>query len=179
MVNPKKKNQNDLLSKIVQWRLNWSLFLLKIFLKNFLYSTETSAHGFKNFFGADRLLKKIFWGCILLSSISYCIYQVVLIITLFFKFNVLTSLKIAYEAPTYYPAVVICNLNAYDGNVAREHMNRILIEKNISLYNYEPVDYVDIAADFFKSTFETEALRGQFDLYYNGFYLNQMLISCR
>lgn len=88
-------------------------------------------------------------------------------------------MKIVYEAPTNFPAVVICNLNAYDGYVSREEMEKILQEKNISKYNYEPIDYVDFAADFFKSTFQANALKGQFDLYYNGFYLEQMLISCR
>ncbi|RNA26752.1 amiloride-sensitive sodium channel subunit beta [Brachionus plicatilis] len=83
------------------------------------------------------------------------------------------------STPACYPAVVICNLNAYDGKIAREDMNRILTEKNISLESYEPIDFVDIAADYFKSTFQTESLKGQFDLYYNGFFLSQMLISCR
>lgn len=91
----------------------------------------------------------------------------------------MTSLKVVYEAPTDFPAVVICNLNAYDGDVAREEMENILFEKNISKYNYEPIDYVDNAADYFKSTFQAKALKGQFDLYFNGFYLSQMLISCQ
>jgi hypothetical protein len=40
------------------------------------------------------------------------------------------------------------------------------------------MDYTDLANNQFKSYFEYLSLSGSFDLYYNGFYLSQMLISC-
>lgn len=102
-----------------------------------------------------------------------------MVLTQFFQFNVVTSLRAVYEAPADFPAVVFCNLNAYNGDFAREDMENILNDKNISKENYEPIDFVDKGVDHFKSTFKARSLKGLFDLYYSGFYLNEMLISCR
>ncbi|RNA13293.1 acid-sensing ion channel 5 [Brachionus plicatilis] len=151
----------------------------EFFDKIILWASSTSAHGVKNVFQSDLLLKKIMWSVILVSSVSYCFYQVVLVVTLFFRFNVITSLKAVYEAPTSYPAVAFCNLNAYNGPFVRDNMKEILEKKNISQDNYEPIDFVDNGVDHFKSTFEIEALKGQFNLHFSGFYLYEMLISCR
>lgn len=84
-----------------------------------------------------------------------------------------------YEAPTDYPAVAFCNLNAYNGQYVRGIMSEILKEKNISQHLYEPIDFVDHGVDHFKSTFEEGALNGQIDLKYTGFFLDEMLFSCR
>ncbi|CAF0748556.1 unnamed protein product [Brachionus calyciflorus] len=157
----KTKKRKAILEIITQWALS------------------TTAHGFGNIARAESIILKIIWSVFLITSIAYCTYQIVLFIIQFAQFNVITSSKIVYEEPTNFPSVVICNLNAYDGNVARGHMDEILSEKNISQQNYEPVDFVDSAADYFKSTFEARALKNDFDLYYNGFYLSQMLFSCR
>lgn len=98
----------------------------------------------------------------------------------YYSHDTVSSSKLIYEAPTNFPAVVICNLNAYDGDIAREAMNEILISKNITQENSKKaIDFVEIASENFKSFFEAEALENNFDLYFNGFYLSQMLISCK
>ncbi|CAF0804354.1 unnamed protein product [Brachionus calyciflorus] len=67
----------------------------------------------------------------------------------------------------------ICNLNAYDGIIPRADMDDILSEKNISQQNYEAVDFVDMAADYFKSSIQARALRDDIDLYLSGFFWNK------
>lgn len=116
---------------------------------------------------------------LLVSSVSYCIYQIVMVLNQFFQFNIVTSLKAVYEAPADFPAIVFCNLNAYNGKYSRDDMKNILSEKNISQENYEPIDYVDKGVDHFKAAFQAKSLKGLFDLKFAGFYLNEMLISCR
>ncbi|CAF0892610.1 unnamed protein product [Brachionus calyciflorus] len=159
--NIKTKKRKEIYELITQWALS------------------TTAHGYRNIVNAEKILLKLIWIVFLITSITYCIYQVVLTIIGFCKFNVVTNTKVVYEEPTNFPSIVICNLNAYDGIIARADMDDILSEKNISQKNYEAVDFVDRAADFFKSSFEARALSNDFDLYTNGFFLEQMLISCR
>lgn len=96
----------------------------------------------------------------------------------FLSFSVVTSTQMINEAPTLFPVIDICNLNSYDGMYAGDSMRKVLEESNITREMYREVkNYVETASDVFKSHFITN-----FDtntLYYYGFYLSQMLISCR
>ncbi len=71
------------------------------------------------------------------------------------------------------------DLNSYDGNTARETLNQVLNSNNITSKKFNIVkDYIDQAGFIFKSGFEKLASDGNFDFFLNGFYLNQMIISC-
>ncbi|CAF0885925.1 unnamed protein product, partial [Brachionus calyciflorus] len=132
------------------------------------WALSTTAHGFGNIARAEKKLLKLIWLCFLILSIGYCTYQVVSYIIRYCQFNVTSSSKIIYEEPTNFPSIVICNINSYDGSEVRNFTDQILFEKNISLDDYEPVDFVQRAADYFKSTFEALALQNKFNLYFNG-----------
>lgn len=97
-------------------------------------------------------------------------------IILYFQYSVITSLKIVSETPAKFPAISICNLNAYDGDYSRSEMDKILAEKNISQALFKPIDYVEKAADYFKSTFNANYTEEELKI--KGFFLNQMMYSC-
>lgn len=74
---------------------------------------------------------------------------------------------------------MFCNLNAFDGKVARTQIDSLLSERNLSVDEFNTViEYVDVVNSQFKSSFNRFAENGTFDLYYNGFFIEQMLISC-
>lgn len=70
-------------------------------------------------------------------------------------------------------------MDAYDGNTARDKIYEILKEKNVSASNfYISKEYVDEASDILKANLEKQSQEKKFNVYDNGFFLNQMLISC-
>lgn len=70
-------------------------------------------------------------------------------------------------------------MDAYDGNTARSTIDQIIKDNNLKVESFnESREYVDNASNFIKANLESYANRKQFDLYANGFFLSQMLISC-
>ena len=70
---------------------------------------------------------------------------------------------------------MICNLNPYDGQVAKEQIDQVLIDRDFNIDNFTTViKYLDSVTNQFKSSFHALADNGSFNLYYNGFYLIQM-----
>ena len=55
-------------------------------------------------------------------------------------------------------------------------MEQILAEKNVSEQYFKPIDYVEKAADYFKSTFNSNYTAEQ--LKEKGFLLEEMMYSC-
>ena len=59
-------------------------------------------------------------------------------------------------------------------------MKKILDDNNVTVNEFHTVkDYVDNASAIFKSGFEKLSSQGIFDVYKNGFYLDQMIITCQ
>jgi hypothetical protein len=62
---------------------------------------------------------------------------------------------------------------------ARKTIAGILDSKNLKPNNFtDAKDYVDKAIEILQSNLENMAENKTFDLFYNGFYLNQMFITC-
>lgn len=78
-------------------------------------------------------------------------------------------------------AVTICNLNAYDGHRSREFIEWILKnESNYALNFSNLLRYTDESNEDFKSYFEHyETIDSNFSIFYQGFLLDQMLITCQ
>ena len=95
------------------------------------------------------------------------------------QFNVIKSYSTVNEAPTLFPAVVICNLNPFDGYVIRDYIESILEERNFSLDNYSTViEYLDAVTNQIKASMHHSAENGTLDLYNSGYIIEQMLLSC-
>lgn len=61
----------------------------------------------------------------------------------------------------------------------RSQIDSLLIERNFTINDFPTViEYLDAVTNQFKATYQYSAENGSFDLYYNGFFLSQMLLSC-
>ena len=76
---------------------------------------------------------------------------------------------------------MICNINPYNAEVAKDQIDDIINEKNINASSFNSyIEYLDEVNFQLKSTFRKLAETNKtFDLKQNGFQLEQMLISCQ
>jgi hypothetical protein len=76
---------------------------------------------------------------------------------------------------------VICNINPYNAEVAKDQIDDIINEKNITASSFNSyIEYLDEVNFQLKSIFRKLAETNKtFDLKQNGFQLEQMLISCQ
>lgn len=140
----------------------------------------TTCHGIGNIIRANNFILRVIWLAFLTASFSYCSYQVIMNIMGYFNFEVIISSKVVNEAPAVFPTVDFCNLNPYDGFVARDYMAKTLKDKNIVKDNYTSVrQYIDVATAHLKSNMEKDGGLKIIDLYNYGFFFSQMFISCR
>lgn len=140
---------------------------------------NTKTHGLSNIIRNHNVILKLVFSVCFLGCTCYCIYQIVTICLAYLKFNVITSYSTVNEAPTLFPAVVICNLNPFDGYVIRDKIESILEERNLSIDNYSTViEYLDAVTDQIKASMHHSAENGTLDLYYSGYFIEQMLLSC-
>lgn len=151
---------------------------MKEILKNWV--SKTTIHGFQSLLTSNHIFLKIAWFVCIALSTTYCSYQVFQTILRYNHYDKITTYSLVNEAPTIFPAVVICNLNPYDGN-----MSKLAIQESLKAKNITPdpedsaIHYIDNATNQFKSVFEYRAIQSKFNLYDNGFFLHQMLISCK
>ena len=76
-------------------------------------------------------------------------------------------------------AVTICNLNPYDGGVTETTMNNIIAVKQINPINSTSLrKFTDTANTHLKSDLDNGGKINNTDLYYLGFFIEQMLVTC-
>lgn len=162
----KKKPTKVLRYKFLEIIKEWSLY--------------TTAHGFANVVRAPNLLLKLIWILFLLASWVYCSYLIIVYIIQFYSYEVISTLRTYNEVPTLFPVVDICNLNSYDGQEARFYMQKVITSKNISFdLEQGPKDYIDDITDQIKAKIELDGSQNNISLWDFGFYMSQMLISCK
>lgn len=147
-----------------------------------IFSTikDTKTHGVSNIIKSEVLILKLIWILCFTTSVSYCLYQIIVTMIVFFSYNIVQNTLVVYECPAQFPALVICNLNSYDGNVAGDYFDSILHATNLSALNYNrTIDYVEDAYEMIKTSLDERSLKGEFDQFKNGFKLEKMLISCK
>jgi hypothetical protein len=121
------------------------------------------------------IILRLIWSCFLLLSVSYCSFLIIRQTIQYFEYDVTTASRIINEAPTAFPAVDICNLNAYDGNYAREIILKYSNESHMLDLNgmFARFDS-DLIMKYMESVMESSS-----NLTFYGFYLDQLVISCR
>lgn len=111
-----------------------------------------------------------------MASVTYCTYQIILTVILYSEKKVSSNSEIFHQTSSEFPAVVFCNLNPYDGFFAKSILLDIINKKNLNESQFEPIDYVDTLIDHIKAELHREYFTMLYDM---GFWLSQMLISCR
>ena len=152
---------------------------LKIELKNLGISSK--AHGISNIVTAKNNIIRITWIICFIASLTYCLYQLALCILSYLDYGVITNYEYIYEIPTQFPAVGICNLNPYDGNIIETTMSEInnkSIYTNISNQTYF-IENLNSITTLFKTYFEKKSENNSMLKWFNSFWMEQMLISCQ
>lgn len=94
----------------------------------------------------------------------------------------MTTYSQVNQIPALFPAVAFCNLNPYENRVARNEIESSLVQKNLSINNYNSaIKYMDDSMNQIKSSMQyksrSNTLNSSIQNY--GFLLENMLISCR
>ena len=104
---------------------------------------------------------KTIWIVFFTICAVYCIYQVTNIVITFSAYGVNQVSSIVFESPAQFPAVVICNLNAYDSNTADDEIDSILNEYNISDFKSEKqIRYSEDILSVLKANLDQRAIQG-------------------
>ena len=110
-------------------------------IREYTFNTilNTKTHGVYNIIKAESSILKTIWICFFTICAVYCIYQVTNIIITFSAYGVNQVSSIVFESPAQFPAVVICNLNAYDSNTADDEIDScadaVTTNKSANLYS--------------------------------------------
>jgi hypothetical protein len=144
------------------------------------WGMTTSLHGVKNGFMSRNIFIRIVWYLLTLICFAYCVYSSYLQVKTYSQHNVVTSIEEIYEAPTRFPVVAICNLNAFDSFETLEIMNyeqfeNISNSKNLQ-YNNTLSDVLNLRTSI-KSYME--AIYDTKDLYNFTFKIEDVLIFCK
>ncbi len=132
-------------------------------IREYTFNTilNTKTHGVYNIIKAESSILKTIWICFFTICAVYCIYQVTNIIITFSAYGVNQVNSVLFESPAQFPAVVICNLNAYDSNKASDEISDILNEYNISSFKSdEPIKYSEDILSVLKANLDQKALQG-------------------
>ncbi|XP_035666346.1 amiloride-sensitive sodium channel subunit gamma-like [Branchiostoma floridae] len=74
------------------------------------YGENTSAHGIPRAVTTKSFVRRLFWTCLFLASLSYFLYQAQTLVYKYIKYPVTTDVTIQWSA-LQFPAVTICNAN--------------------------------------------------------------------
>jgi hypothetical protein len=111
--------------------------------------SHSSAHGLNRIFNTKRTLFKIMWLYFFVCSASCGIYMVTNSIMEYFKYEVVTQVKVVHEAPTQFPTVTFYNLKNH-----QEHfkLQDILLQCTFNSKNCDDSDFetkTDIAGNVY------------------------------
>jgi hypothetical protein len=106
-------------------------------------------------------------------------YEIVIAVLTYLQYNIVLSTKPIYEAPTYFPAVQICNNIPYDNQVIDSYVTNITNQYNITLDTFSTLkQYTDTVSSLVKSKLAKLSQSDTFDSFQAGYKLENMLISC-
>lgn len=140
---------------------------------------DSKTHGISNILKANNRIIRVIWIMCFLASASYCTYELVIAILTYLKFDVISSSITIYEAPTLFPAVDFCNLIPYKAYSVEREITNILSKYNAFPTNFSnSKNYTDTTSDLIRSNLAKLAINKSFNLFKNGYKLENMLISC-
>jgi hypothetical protein len=110
---------------------------LKFAEKLSTWAKHVDFHGISNLVGLNkspRCLGHMWLICFMTSSI-FCFYSILWFTVRYFEFNVFMNVAIEDRRVLTFPALTICNLNAYDKRQSDSYIDRVLSLNNIAHSN--------------------------------------------
>ena len=148
------------------------------------WSKSLTAHGFPKIFNNKRLIVKFLWSLALITSISYCMFNIYEEIAKYFRYEYMTHLETIVEIPSLFPAITLCHINALKSKEAENLVKDIFkadygidLNGNHSLTPHELIEkleYINMKARF--KAFLPEY--GDEKRHRLGFSLEDSLIEC-
>jgi hypothetical protein len=102
-----------------------------------LILTSTS-HGLPHAFRTNRLLLKIMWITLFLTSTLFGFYTVIQTINTYLSYEIVTKIDVITEIPTDFPAITLINLRNRKNNMS---LNEIMILCNFNLEECNENDF--------------------------------------
>ena len=183
--NSEQKNNNDITYQIESTNKNMEKdekLSLKRKIKSIFvdWLQSSTSHGIPNIVRLDNNFLKIIWIICYLASVSYCIYNIFQIIQSYLNLDVIINQHVIYDSPIEFPAVTVCNLNPFDRRNAKEYINMVLSNNNISYVS--DVKKIDINPKIVNNLIKS-SIQNDFNLTMQqkrklGFELDYMLLTC-
>ena len=140
---------------------------------------DSKTHGLGNIVKAKSNILRLIWIICLLASVSYCVYECVIALIVYFQYSVVPTSSPIYEAPSIFPSVDVCNIVPFDATAAASQIATIASKYSVSSSNYSnPKDYTNGFSTLIKANLAKQAIMGTFDTFNAGFNLPDMLMSC-
>lgn len=154
---------------------------IHLFKEKFVeWSSYSTAHGIPNIFRLESRLLKIIWIICFLASFAYCSYTIVNIVVVYLQYGVLINQEVVSEPPVDFPAVTVCNLNAFDKRNAQSYINQVLAKNNISYVSN--INLIDIPPtqvnNLIKASIIANKSFTKADIINMGFTIDYMLLTC-
>ncbi|RNA35822.1 acid-sensing ion channel 2 [Brachionus plicatilis] len=89
-------------------------------------------HGFPNIFRTKYLTVRIIWIISFLASNGFCFYIITINTINFFKYEVVTTIKVAEKNSIPFPAVTVCNANPFLTEDGLKFVENFLMENNLT-----------------------------------------------
>jgi hypothetical protein len=155
-------------------------YSLKKLLK--IWICSSTVHGLPNMFKSENKCLTLTWFMCFLISSTLCSLVVIKRIVEYSKFEVVSRMQMAYEIPTQFPSVTICNNFPFKTKESMRFLKQVLDQNNLTglnanMFGIDPKVNVKIA----KYLSDLNALNPHLnDSYRQSFGLtrNEMLLSC-
>ena len=100
--------------------------------------STSSAHGLNRLFTTKRILFRIMWLNFFICSASFGIYMVSNSVYDYFKYEVVTQMRIIQEAPTQFPTITFYNLKNNQDNLT---LNDVLLSCTFNSKSCDDSDF--------------------------------------
>ena len=155
-----------------------------------LFFKSTTLHGYPKIFNSKNIASKILWISFFSLSMGYFIYQCVLLIIKFNKYDVTASRIRVQELPATFPSITFCNLNPFNEQYAHQYIVKVSdkakcfnLDNNIDFQNCFNTTNTNQAFDKFidqlkRKVASDKRLTEAYKQYYGYSLLYDMLVSC-
>lgn len=89
---------------------------------------NTSSHGIAHSFRTNSPALRILWIICFILSLAYCMQIIIKSLFDYVKYDTNVSIKVIYDLPASFPAITICNLNAFNEASSSDYLDKQAID---------------------------------------------------
>ncbi|RMZ92818.1 acid-sensing ion channel 1 [Brachionus plicatilis] len=106
--------------------------IVKTFVIFKKWTDSFTMHGFPNIFRTKYITVRMMWIILFLFSNGFCFYIITKNIMNFFKYEVVTTIKVAERDSLPFPAVTVCNANSFVTEGGLQYVSDVLDKYNLT-----------------------------------------------